>query len=117
MERSEIAADPCPVCGALPCDQATNPHSGGLRVVLLGEVSLDQRSRVLAIEAVAKSLCLESGQDAADGTMMLLTAAVHIASKHSAIPIQRLLPKLAEALGAATVAADEFFKLRMVAND
>jgi len=86
-------------------------------VTINGRLSPDPKDRILAIEAVMQSICQRFGQDPADGTMMLLTAAVHMASRHSGRPIQTLAPVLAECLGAAIVAADDFFKLKAVAND
>lgn len=88
-----------------------------MEITINGNVSADPRSRVLAIEAVAQSICELHKLDPAEGVMMLLTAAVHIAAKHSEKPPAQLIPKLAEALGCATVAADDFFSLRKVAND
>jgi hypothetical protein len=72
------------------------------------------KNRVLAIEAATKAICDQVGEDAADGVMMLLTAAVHIATRHSKKPIGDTALHMAEALGSAIVAADDFFKLREV---
>jgi hypothetical protein len=76
-----------------------------------GDLS-DPRNRVLALEAATRAICEQSGQDPADGTMMLLTAAVHMASQYTKQPIPQMVQTLAYALGTATVAADDFFKLR-----
>lgn len=78
-----------------------------------GEVPHDPRERVLMLEAVVRTICESIGEDPAEGTMMLLTAAAHMARKYSrpGVSIERTL---AETLGAAIVAADEFFKLRNV---
>jgi hypothetical protein len=85
-----------------------------MEITINGKVSADPRDRVLAIEAVAQSICESVGLDPAEGTMMLLTAAVHIAMKHSERPIKDVVPILAECLGDAIVAADGFFTLRAV---
>lgn len=76
----------------------------------------DPKNRILAIEAAAKAICEQVGEDAADGTMMLLTAAVHIATKHSDKPVRDVALHMANALGSAIVAADDFFKLRHVSS-
>lgn len=83
-----------------------------MEIIINGNVSDDPRDSILAIEAVTQSLCERAGQDAADGTMMLLTAAVHITMKRTRKPFKDVAVVLAESLGAAFVAADEFFKLR-----
>lgn len=74
----------------------------------------DPQNRILAIEAATKAICQQAGLDPADGTMMLLTAAVHLATKHSDKPIKDIAPVLAGCLGDAIVAADDFFTLRRV---
>lgn len=73
------------------------------------------KNRVLAIEAATKAICDQAGEDPADGVMMLLTAAVHIATKHSDKPIRDVALHMANALGNAIIAADDFFKLREAA--
>jgi hypothetical protein len=83
-------------------------------VILKGKVPNAPCDRVLAIEAVAKAICESVGEDPADGTMMLLTAAVHIAMQHSDKSIKDIATLLAECLGCAIVAADDFFKLRSI---
>jgi hypothetical protein len=85
-----------------------------MEIIINGKVSDDPRDRVLAMEAAAKAICERVGQDPADGTMMLLTAAVHIAMQHSDRTIQDIAPRLAECLGYAIVAAHDFFELRSV---
>jgi L-aminopeptidase/D-esterase-like protein len=85
-----------------------------MEITINGKVSADPRDRVLAIEAVAQAICESVGLDVAEGTMMLLTAAVHIAMKHSERPIKDVAPMMAECLGCAIVAADDFFTLRTV---
>lgn len=69
----------------------------------------DPRERVLALEAATRAICESVGEDPADGTMMLLTAAVHMAMTYSEKPMKDLLPFLAETLGHAASAADGFF--------
>lgn len=76
-----------------------------------GDLS-DPKNRILAVEAATKAICIEAGEDPADGTMMLLTAAVHLATKHSDRPVKDVALAMADALGHAIVAADDFFKLR-----
>lgn len=71
----------------------------------------DPRSRVLAAEAAVRAICQAAGQDPADGTMVLLTAAVHLARQYMK-PGTDITMVLAENLGYAIVAADDFFKLR-----
>lgn len=72
----------------------------------------DPKSRILAVEAATKAICREAGEDPADGVMMLLTAAVHIATRHSDKPVRDVALSMATALGSAIVAADDLFKLR-----
>jgi hypothetical protein len=86
-----------------------------LEIIIKGSGDLsDPKARILAIEAATQAICEKVGQDPADGTMMLLTAAVHIAMKHSGKkPIQDIAPVLAVCLGDAIVTADDFFKLRV----
>lgn len=74
----------------------------------------DPRNRILAIEAATKAICEQAGEDPAEGTIMLLTAAVHVAMKHSGKPIKDTALHMANALGFAIVAADDFFKLREI---
>ena len=66
---------------------------------------------MLAFEAATKAICERAGQDPADGIMMLLTAAVHMTRTYSR-PGTQIELTLAEILGSAIVASDEFFKLR-----
>lgn len=82
----------------------------GLGIIATGKSNLAHpRDRVLAIEAAAQTISEHSGGDAADGTMMLLTAAVHVAMRHSDKPASELLDTLANSLGYASVAADQFW--------
>ncbi len=74
----------------------------------------DPRQRILAIEAAAEAICREAGTDPADAAMMLLTAAVHLTSRHTKVPVSVMVQTLAVSLGHATVAADDLFKLRPV---
>lgn len=86
-----------------------------MKITIEGKLDPDPRSRVLALEAVTQSICEQFDMDPAEGTMMLLTAAVHIAVKHSGgKPINGTSLLLANALGHAIVAADDFFKLREI---
>ena len=83
-----------------------------MEITITGKITLDPRDRVLALEAATRAICEEVGLDPAEGTMMLLTAAVHLASQYSRKPAKELLETLAYSLGCATVAADDFFKLK-----
>lgn len=85
-------------------------------IKITGKISADPRDRVLAIEAVTKSICQMHGMDPAEGVMMLLTAAAHITSVHSKKPASENILALATSLGHATVAADDFFKLKAVSG-
>ncbi|MDQ0135730.1 hypothetical protein J2T08_003651 [Neorhizobium galegae] len=83
-----------------------------MKITINGKVSADPRERVLAIEAVTRSICEVTGQDPAEGIMMLLTAAAHLFSVHSGKPSSEGIMSLANSLGCATIAADGFFKPR-----
>jgi hypothetical protein len=67
------------------------------------------RSRVLAIESAAEAICKSMGQDPADGTMILLTAAAHIASRHSDNTSGDIAAVLTVCLADAIEAAARFF--------
>ncbi len=83
-----------------------------MEIQIKGKLSPDPKDRILALEAVTRSICERYGMDPAEGTMMLLTAAVHMASVYSKVPTKQMVMTLAKCLGAATIAADDFFKLR-----
>ena len=87
-----------------------------MKVQIIGKVPEDPRMRVLAIEAATRSICERAGTDPADGVMMLMTAAAHLFSTYSGKSSSESILDLAHALGNATVAADDFFKLRAVAG-
>lgn len=87
-----------------------------MRVEIKGKPPKDPQARVLAIEAAAKAICQEAGTDPADAIMMLMTAAAHLYSVYSGKSSSENILHLAHSLGCATVAADDFFKLK-VAND
>lgn len=87
-----------------------------MKIEIKGKIPADPRDRVLAIEAVTKSICQHTGQDPAEGIMMLLTAAAHIFATHSNKSASEGIMSLAHSLGCATVAADDFFKLAAVGN-
>ena len=70
--------------------------------------SEDPPSRILAIEETAQAICEAVGRDPADCVMMLLTAAAHIAQRHSIEP-KKTPGALAECLGNAIIAAEAFF--------
>lgn len=88
-----------------------------MEVIVNGATNLtDPRTRVLAIESAVKAICEHAGLDAADGVMVLLTAAAHIARQNQK-PGTDINMSLAYSLGSAIVAADDFFKPKLaVAN-
>jgi hypothetical protein len=87
------------------------------KVIIEGEIPKDPRQRVLMIEAAVEAICRSVGEDPADAGMVLLTAAVHLAMKHSGgKPMSVILPGVANALGYAAVAADDFFTPRIVGS-
>lgn len=67
----------------------------------------DARCRVRVIGAVTKMICQEIGEDPADGTMMLLTAAAWIVLEQ-AIDKRDAPDILADALGDAILAAKDW---------
>jgi len=83
-----------------------------MKISIDGQISADPKERVLAIEAVTRAICEKTGQDPAEGIMMLLTAAAHMTNTYSKQPIAQSADHLATALGHAIVAADGFFTLR-----
>ena len=83
-----------------------------MEIRIKGKISTDPRDRILAIEAVTRSICEKTGHDPAEGVMMLLTAAAHMFTTYSGKSSQDSILALAKSLGSATIAADEFFKLR-----
>jgi hypothetical protein len=85
-----------------------------VEIIIKGKRPSDPRDRVLAIEAATKAICQEVGEDPADGVMMLLTAAVHLSTVYSDKPIKDIALVMADSLGHAIVAADDFFKLKRV---
>jgi len=85
-----------------------------MEIRIKGKISADPRDRVLAIEAVTRSICERTGMDPAEGIMMLLTAAAHLSSVYSGKTADQMIMTLASSLGNATVAADDFFKLKPV---
>ncbi|MDI6835411.1 MAG: hypothetical protein QMD99_06820 [Rhizobiaceae bacterium] len=85
-----------------------------MQVEIKGKPPADPQGRVLAIEAAAKAICQSAGTDPADAIMMLLTAAAHLAAVYSGKTADQNIMTLASCLGNATVAADDFFKLKAV---
>lgn len=85
-----------------------------MEIIINGKISADPQDRILAIEGVARAICQQTGQDPADGIMMLMTAAAHLFATYSGKPSSEGIMHLAHSLGCATVAADDFFKLRPV---
>ena len=72
------------------------------------QVSADPKERVFALEVATRAICEHTGQDPAEGVMMLLTAAAHMFSTYSEKRPAVAINDLAHALGAATVAAEGF---------
>lgn len=87
-----------------------------MEIIINGKISADPKSRILAIEAVTKAICQQTGQDPAEGIMMLMTAAAHLFATYSGKPSSAGIMDLAHSLGCATVAADDFFRLRPVST-
>lgn len=85
-----------------------------MEVIIKGKAPLDPKQRVLAIEAATRAICEQTGQDPAEGIMMLMTAAAHLFSQYSGKTSAEGISHLAHSLGCATVAADGFFKLRAI---
>lgn len=85
-----------------------------MEITITGVRPNDPRQRILAIEAAMKAICQSDGEDAADGVMALMTAAVHIHMKQTGQTVKEAAPDMAHALGCAIVAANDFFKLRTV---
>jgi hypothetical protein len=85
-----------------------------MEISIKGKISTDPRDRVIALEACVRAICEKTGQDPAEGVMMLLTAAAHMFATYSGKPIDQTAMGLARSLGAATVAAEGFFSLRPV---
>lgn len=83
-----------------------------MQIEIKGKLPGDPQGRVLAIEAAAKAICQQAGTDPADAIMMLLTAAAHLFTVYSGKPSSENIMSLAHSLGCATVAADDFFKLK-----
>ncbi|MEM8970938.1 MAG: hypothetical protein AAGD43_02585 [Pseudomonadota bacterium] len=80
----------------------------------MDEVAFDDPRRpVLEIEKRVRELCLESGADPAEGIVLLLTSAAHMADTYMKGPPSQWAPILGETLGTAIVAADDLFKLRV----
>jgi len=85
-----------------------------MEIIINGKISADPKDRILALEAVTRAICEQTGQDPAEGVMMLLTAAAHMSDTYSRKPFSETGVVLAQCLGLAIVAADDFFKLRRV---
>ncbi len=79
-----------------------------LLATLEAVISEEPSSRILTIERVAQAICEAVGEDAADGVMMLLTAAAHIAQQHARKGV-KVEDALADSLGNAILAAKSFF--------
>lgn len=88
-----------------------------MQVQIKGKPPKDPQQRVLAIEAAAKAICQSAGTDPADAIMMLMTAACHLFAVYSGKSSADSIAHLAHTLGCATVAADDFFKLKPVAEE
>lgn len=89
-----------------------------MEITISGQIYADPISRILAIEACVRAISQRTGQDPAEGVMTLLTAAAHMYSVYSGKPLSSAAEGLAYSLGCATVAADDFFGIKMAkAND
>tara|TARA_Y100000310_G_scaffold318107_1_gene371770 strand:+ start:35 stop:298 length:264 start_codon:yes stop_codon:yes gene_type:complete len=77
----------------------------------------DPRKAILKIEACVREICEEQGADPAEGTMLLLTAAAHMTDTYTNQSAKEWSITLAECLGAAMVAAHDFFGLRTVEKE
>lgn len=84
-----------------------------MQIEIKGKVPKDPQSRVLAVEAAAKAICQHAGTDPADAITMLMTAAAHLFTVYSGKPASEGINHLAHALGCATVASDDFFRIKM----
>lgn len=67
------------------------------------------QQRVRAVEAIVESICKQVGEDAADGVMVLLTAAAHITMRH-AKDEEAALGSLPATLEDAITAATNWFR-------
>ena len=85
-----------------------------MEIIINGKITADPKDRILAISAVTRAICEQTGQDPAEGIMMLMTAAAHLFSTYSGKSSSEGILDLAHSLGCATAAADGFFKLRPV---
>ena len=83
-----------------------------MQIEIKGKAPSDPQGRVLAVEAAAKAICQHAGTDPADAIMMLMTAAAHLFTVYSGKPSSENILSLAHTLGCATVAADDFFKIK-----
>lgn len=79
------------------------------------DIPEDPRGRILAIEELIRSMCEQYGWDPAEAIMMLLTAAMHIASVHGGRPARGMLEAgLLPIVRSAAKASDEFFPPKRV---
>lgn len=78
----------------------------------MAEFISEPRKAVLEIEEKVREICAREGTDPAEGIMLLLTAACHMTNTYSREPVKGWAPVLAESLGHAIVAADDYFTLR-----
>jgi len=79
-------------------------------VIIEGEIPKDPRQRIRAIEEAMRAICQSAGEDAADGVMALLTAAVHITMLNSDLSKDELPEHMAHALACAIVTATAWFR-------
>ena len=86
------------------------PELTKTQIVITGPKLTEPKDRVLALEEAVRAISEHAGVDPADGTMALLTAAVHLAMRHSGKSAGELVETLAYSLVCATSAADHFFK-------
>jgi hypothetical protein len=79
-----------------------------MQIEITGGMPTHPKNQVEAVEYVARSLCIATGKDPAEGVMMLLTAACVMARKHSNVSDDEFIEGMAKSLGSAAAAAAGF---------
>lgn len=89
-----------------------------MTLTIATNVGADPRRLVLDVEAAVRAICEATEMDPAEGVMMLLTAAAHMSRTYTRpeVPVAQRTETLATALGAAIVAADDFFTPQIAAE-
>lgn len=82
-----------------------------MREVMQCEIPItpEPRECVDHISQIVQALCNRVGEDPSFGIQMLLTAAARISLEYASKPQNEVMIALADALGAAIVAADAWF--------